>query len=305
MDATGGSKIFHLRYDHPLPIDLWIDVVMTCLQGQPLESDAMCQELTGYRLETAFHCKDTNTCNEHEFVIYEFCDDKNQKLKLRTDRAAGQRKDSISSVASFATEPEMVSPFPPFPSPKSSGSSLSLSSMRGSIPKVSGTVMRAVRRLSDSSLPRPFAISSNLYLAEDTITRIYCHPRHSQVLRTVAFAGDPLLRPSLWDLMVLLQVIHQRSSTYTLLGRQCYWFADTIFGSLEKWAFAHENGTVTAGRKKKARWWSGWSSTGMLGAVPVYRRDTALVEEIWDEFVKERQIISEKVSIYLHPCWWC
>ena len=292
MDSTGGSKLVYLRPD-PMPIDIWMELVTTCLQGRTLESIAMCQELTGYRLETASHCKETNTPNEHEFVIYEFSNFQKQKLELRTDRAAGQRKHSVSSsVESFATEPEDSSS-----STKSSRSSLMLESVKETIPRVSGFIRQAVRRLSDSSLSRPSGISSNLYLAADTINRINGHPTHSQVLRTVTFSGDRSFRPSLGDLMALLQVIHQGSTTYTLFRRQCYWFADTIFGSLEKWAMSHENGIVTAGGKRKAGWWSGLSSTGTLGVVPVYRRDVALIEEIWHGFMKERQVMSKKVSV--------
>ena len=39
------------------------------------------------------------------------------------------------------------------------------------------------------------------------------------------------------------------------------------------------------------------SSTGMLGVVPVYRRGAALIEEVWDGFMKERQVTSKKVGI--------
>jgi hypothetical protein len=299
MDPTGGSKFVYLRPDR-MPIDLWMELVTTCLQGRTLESITMRRELTGYRLETASHCKETNTPNEHEFVIYEFSNSQKQKLELRTDRAAGQRKHSASSsVEYFATEPEESSASHPFSSPKSSRSSLSLESVRESIPSVSGFIRQAVRRLSDSSLSRPSGISSNLYLAADTITRINGHPTHSQVLRTVTFSGDRSLRPGLGDLMALLQVIHQESTTYTLLGRQCYWFADTIFGSLEKWAASRENGIVTAGGKRKAGWWRGLSSTGTLGVVSVYRRDAALIEEIWEGFMKERHAMSKKVSVFI------
>ena len=296
MDPTGGSKFLYLRLDQ-MPISHWMELVTTCLQGQTLESIAMCQELTGYRLETASHCKKTNTPNEHEFVICEFSNFQKQKLQLRTDRVAGRRKHCVSSsVESFATEPEESSSSDPFSSPTSSRSSLSLESVRESVPRVSGFIRQAVRRLSDSPLSRPSGINSNLHLAADTITRINGQPTHSQVLRTVTFSGDRSLRPSLEDLMALLQVIHQGGTTYTLLGRQWYWFADTIFGSLEKWATLHENGHVIAGGKK-ARWWSNLPSTGTLGVVPVYRRDAALIEEIWDGFMKERQVMSQKVSV--------
>ena len=202
MDPTGGSKFVYLRPD-PMPIDIWMELVTTCLQGRTLESIAMCQELTGYRLETASQCNETNTPNEHEFVIYEFSKFQKQKLELRTDRAAGQCKHSVSSsVESFATEPEEPSSFDSFSSTKSSRSSLMPESVKETIPRVSGFIRQVVRRLSDSSLSRPSGISLNLYLAADTINRINGHPTHPQVLRTVTFSGDRLFRPSLGDPMV-------------------------------------------------------------------------------------------------------
>ena len=39
------------------------------------------------------------------------------------------------------------------------------------------------------------------------------------------------------------------------------------------------------------------SSTGMLGVVPVYHRGAALIEEVWDGFMKERQVTSKKVGV--------
>jgi len=141
-------------------------------------------------------------------------------------------------------------------------------------------------------------MSSNQYLAADTVTRINGHPSDSQLLRTITFRGDRSSRPNLWDVMILVSVVHQESTTYKLLGRQCYWFADTIFGLLEKWASINENGSVGRTEKRRAKWFKGLASTGKLGVVPVYRRDTVHIDEIWDKFTNERHIMDNRVSVH-------
>ena len=305
MGAMGGSKSVPLL-DVPMVIVVWVQLVMTYLRGWTSESIAMWQELIGYRLERASHCKDNNIYNEHEFIVYEFINDQNHKLQLRSDRAAGERKnnDSSSSLESFGTNLEKSYPLVDSPSSQSlaSKSSSSLVSVSGSLSKISGSIRHAVRRLSDSPLSVPSAISSNQYLAADTITRINGHPSHSHVLRTVTFSGDLSSRPSLWDVMILINVVHKDSITYTLLGRQCYWFADTIFALLEKWAKVYEVGSVKANEKKK-KWGRRQSSTGSLGGVLVHRRDSVHIDKIWDDFTKEKQIMNEQVSAYLESCW--
>ncbi|KAF8348677.1 hypothetical protein F5887DRAFT_1071581 [Amanita rubescens] len=289
--AAGSKSVPHL--DVQMPIVVWVHLVMTCLRGWTPESIAMWLELTGYRLDKVFHCKVTNSRNEHEFVIYEFSDDKKHKLQLRTDRSAGERKDSVtassSSVESFGTDLGESSPL--VDSPQSSTSSLSFVSMKGRISKIPGSIRHAVRRLSDSSISRPSAMSSNQYLAADTITRINCHPPHSNVLRTITFKGDRAKRPSIWDVMILASVVHNDSATYTVLGRQCYWFADTIFGLLEKWATIYNNEATTSDEKEKVR---RGRRQGSIGLVPVHRRDPVHINKIWDDFTGERQTMGKQ-----------
>jgi len=147
-------------------------------------------------------------------------------------------------------------------------------------------------------LSRPSGISSNQYLAADTVIRIEGHPAHSKVLKTITFTGDRSLRPSLWDVMILTLVVHKDSTAYTILDRQCYWFADTLFGTLEKWGKIHRNGTAADGGKKKARWGLRQASTGSLGVVTVYRRDPEHIEKIWGDFGKERQAMNEQKEEY-------
>ena len=306
MNTVGKSRcVPHLNVQ--MPIETWIHVVMTCLRGWDSESISMWQELSGYRLKKASHCKDTNTLNEHEFVVYEFTDDKKQILEFRTDRSVGERKGSMSipscsssSVESFVTDFTNFEASSPHHSPQSSRLSLPLISMKGGISKVTGSIRKTIRRLSEDSLPRPSVMSSNQYLAADTITRISGHPPHSDVLRTIMFKDDRAKRPSLWDVMILANVVHHDSDTYTLLGRQCYWFADTIFGLLEQWASTHKNGIVRPEEKRKR--WRRLASTGRLGVVPVHHRDAVLIGEIWNKFMEERRIMDYQVGVQSDFC---
>jgi hypothetical protein len=296
--AAGSKSVPHL--DVQMPIVVWVHLVMTCLRGWTPESIAMWLELTGYRLDTAFHCKVTNSRNEHEFVIYKFSDDKKHKLQLRTDRAAGERKDTVATsssppVESFGTDLEESSPLAHF-SPQSFSSSLSFVSMKGRISKIPDSIRHAVRCIPDSSISRPSVMSSNQYLAVDTITRISGHPPHSNVLRTITFKGDRAKRPSLWDVMILANVVHNDSATYTLLGRQCYWFADTIFGLLEKWAKIYNSKATTTDEKEKLKWGKHQTSTGNIGVVPVHRRDPIHINKIWDVFTGERETMGKQVG---------
>ena len=273
MNTMGKSRsVPHLPVNVRMPIDTWAHVVMTYLRGWDSESVSVWQELSGYRLKKTSHCKDTNTLNGHEFVIYEFTDNKKQKLEFHTDRSVGEHKGSMSisscsspSVDSFVTDFTDFEAPSPLPGPQSSRLSLPLISIKGGISKVTGSIRKTIRRLSEDSLPRPSAMSSNQYLAADTITRISDHPPHSNVLRTITFQDDRAKRPSLWDVMILANVVHNYSATYNLIGHQCYWFADTSFGLLEKWGSIHGNGIM--GPEQKRKGWKGLASTDRKSVV--------------------------------------
>ena len=143
-----------------------------------------------------------------------------------------------------------------------------------------------------SSLSFPSDAFSNESFANDTITRIRDRPDRREVLRTITFNGDISLRPSLWDVLILILVVHNDSP---LLGRQCYRFADTIFDSLGKWAAIHENGSVDEQRICDCR--STRPSTGSLDAVPVHRRNPEDIARIWDNFTRELQVMTQQVRI--------
>jgi len=268
-----------------MAVVVWVQFVMMGLQGWTLQSIAMWLELTSYRLEKAYHCKST-TRNQHEFIVYEFTNEHKNKLELRSDRSVGERKDGSPSFGPIST-------LSPWRSSSTPGPSSPLSSENERNSNVSCSP-------SDSSLSFPSDVSSNQHLAADTVVRIKGHPACSQILRTITFNGDRSLRPSLWDIMILVLVVHNDSAIYTLLTRQCYWFADTIFGSLEKWAANHNNGTVITGEKRRAKWGRRRASTGSRGIVTVYRRNAVHIDKIWADFEKERQVMAHQVS-FLFP----
>ena len=256
-----------------MAVVVWVQFVMMGLQGWTLHSISMWLELTSYRLEKAYHCK-LATRNEHEFIIYEFTDEHKNKLELRSDRSVGRRKDGSSLL------------------PRSSSTSSPLSSENERNSNMSNCP-------SDYSLSSPSDLSSNQHLAADTVVQIKGHPARCQVLRTITFNGDRSLRPSLWDVMILVLVVHNDSAFYALLTRQCYWFADTIFGSLEKWAANHNNGTVITGVEGRAKWGRRRASTGSRGIVTVHRRNTNHIDKIWVDFEKERQAMTHRVRSFL------
>ncbi|KAF8330115.1 hypothetical protein F5887DRAFT_1181401 [Amanita rubescens] len=272
-------------------IDHYVALTTARLQGWTSQSVAVWRELTGYRLVKAYHYKYTNSPSEHEFITYEFVDEHENKVELRTDRRIGARKHTSSSSRSTSSVIDGgYSPINSLFSP-SSRSSLLLPSLSESDSKASSSEPR-------SSLSLPSDISSNQYLANDTIIRIQGRPDRCEVLRTITFNGDSSLHPSLWDVVILVLVVHNDSAFYTLHARQCYWFADTIFGTLEKWAAIHKNGTVAPDEKEKVKRGRRRASTGSRGVVPVHRRKPEHIDKIWDNFKKERQVMTQQKEEY-------
>ena len=112
MNRTpGGSKSVYLRPD-PMPFDLWMELVMTCLQGQTLESNAMRQATDWRRFLTAKKKNRTNTSLSFTTLFSNF---QKQKLELCTDHAAGRRKHSVSSSVESSAQ-NLRSFFPSTPS---------------------------------------------------------------------------------------------------------------------------------------------------------------------------------------------
>ena len=78
--------------------------------------------------------------------------------------------------------------------------------------------------------------------------------------------------------------VHKDSTFYTIYARQCYWFADSIFGCLEKWAAIHKNGIVMHR-----------ASTGRLGVVPVHSRNPEDIARIWANFIQDLRVMTQQV----------
>jgi len=231
--------------DGAIAIHHFVALTMAHLQGWTSQSVAVWGEFTGYRLVKAYHCKNTNSSSEHEFIIYEFVDESMNKLVLRTDHHIGARKHTSSpSCSTPSLLDDGLSPI--------------------------------------SSLPASSS-SSNQYLANDTITRIQALPHRRKVLRTITFNGDSSLRPSLWDVVILVLTVHKDSAFYTIHARQCYWFADSIFGCLEKWPAIRKNGRVDEKRNIDFG-----SMTGSLEHIA----------KIWDDFHKESEIMTQQKEVY-------
>lgn len=81
----------------PMPIDHFVALIMAYLQGRTPQSISVWCELMAYRLVKAYHCKNTNSSSEHEFIISELVNEHMNKVVLRTDRHIGARKHSSSS----------------------------------------------------------------------------------------------------------------------------------------------------------------------------------------------------------------
>ncbi|KAF8701565.1 hypothetical protein AX14_000389 [Amanita brunnescens Koide BX004] len=232
----------------------FIVLIMAYLQGWTPQSVAVWRELKGYQLAKTYHCKNTNSSTEHEFVIFELVDEHMNNLVLRTDRHIGARKYTSTSSSSTSSLIDVgLSPI----------SSLPASSF--------------------SSLLFPSDVISDRYPANDTITRIQVPPHPDEALRTIEFNGNRSLRPTLWDVVILILVVHNNSTSYNLLERQCYWHADVIFALLEKWAMIHKNGSV----RHRA-------STGRYHVLPVHSRDPEDITRIWENFAVELQVMTQQ-----------
>lgn len=125
----------------------------------------------------------------------------------------------------------------------------------------------------------PSDVISDQY-ANDTITRIHVPPHPDEALRTIEFNGDSSLHPSLWDVVILFLVVYKDSP----LGRQCYSFADAMFGSLEMWAAIQKNGRVEEKR---------------IASLGSHRRNPEDIARIWDNFTKELQVMTQQVRIFI------
>ncbi|KAF8330116.1 hypothetical protein F5887DRAFT_1163131 [Amanita rubescens] len=304
----------------PMAVVAWVELVMASLQGWTSESAALWLGLTDYRLDKTYHCK---AHNEHEFVIYEFTDEHKNKLELRTGRAVVQ-----SNGRKDVPPPSLLSSEPPLtPSPANGAItkvwttvSEHLASVRDDL-RIENVLLNpyydsqiSESRHSEATVTPSGALRHNLavpelfgirdeeedvsesdlkrHFATNMVLRIQGHPAHCQILKTITFSGDRSSHPSLWDVMILTFVVNNDSFFW---GRKCYWFTDTIFGFLEKWAEIHKNGRVVMG---KAKW--GWSqaSTGSLGAVTNHCRELEHITKVWGNFEEKKRTMNQQKEEY-------
>ena len=277
----------------PITIITWIRLVMALLRPWTSESQAIWAVLLGYRLSRAYLCKNRSG-NEHEFMIFDLVNEEKQELRLLVERAAGERRDDRSRSPSpeptpvFTAEPDNFLYDSSLPASTNHGRRSS-SSAPGGITKATHSINRMVRAWSGSSLSRPSGIISNRYLAADTVVRIDEFPPKARIARTVEFISTPHpQRPSLWDLMILIHVIHGDSRVYELLDRQCFWFADSISAILEKLS-----GMCGGLLVMKA------GLSGSVKGVALHRRKSEHVEKIWTLFTNQKDKMNEEVSTSL------
>ena len=277
-------------FEVPIAIVIWFYLVMTHLRPWTLESQETWTTLQSYRVYKAYLCKNRSG-NEHEFIVVDLINEQNKEVRLRVERAAGGRRDSRSRSRSpdrVVAEPDSFlhdSPLLGSPSRGRRSSSSSVTSgKRGSITRAANSLHRIVRTLS--RLP---GIMSNMHLAEDTVVRIDSIPRKAKIARTVEFCSTPhSQRPSLWDLMLLINVIHEDSYFYELLDRQCFWFADSISAILEEWSERCDGTSVRVN-----------APAGCVKGIPILRRKREHVEKIWAQFRSRKDMMNKEVCTSL------
>ncbi|KIL67376.1 hypothetical protein M378DRAFT_197158 [Amanita muscaria Koide BX008] len=308
LGSEAGSKAVPVG-NAPMFIVVWFQLIMALLGSWNMESKAVWAELVGFRVDKAYVCKNESG-NEHEYVVFDMSRPEHREhLFLRLERSAGERKGSptsspsSSSISSYdSSDSEKSSDISPLPSripdfyERSSGSSISIQSMKEGISKVTDTFHRAVRRLSDSSLSRPSGISSNQYLAADSVTKLNSFSTSGiKVIRTIEFhSPDRFKRPCLWDIMILAYVMHQDSMTYELFERQCFWFADTISAVLEHWFNASGDVSITDGKPMKSRFLRRNRSSGSVGILVVHQRKDDVIEKIRQKFRQKRDELEKQ-----------
>ncbi|KAM6503562.1 hypothetical protein JOM56_000505 [Amanita muscaria] len=293
----------------PTAIVIWVELVMALLCPWNSDSKTVWGDLHGYQIDKACLCKNLNG-SEHEFIVVDLSDEhKQNSMRLRVERAVGERKDSqATSDSSSTTSFESASSVSPSPSrsasplyqPRFSKLSLSLSSVNEGLSRATGSLQRAVRRLSDTSLPRPSVISSNRHVAADTVTSINSFPKKARIIRTIDFtSAERSQRPSLWDLMIISHVVHQDSIAYDLLDRQCFWFADTISAILEKWSETCKGASVKQTNATRAySFTNSYASSGSVKGFSIHQRNLGDVNKIWAQFLMQREEMNKKRQSY-------
>lgn len=213
---------------------------------------------------------------EHEFVIVHLRFG-SKEIILRIDRSIGPRKyttgeqkaEKSPDEVSGSSNTSSSASHPSSPSPASSSGS---ASSIGSILMFPGLLVNyCVCRLSSIA-----NLASPDRWARDTIVSIQKVPNDSHELTTIEYTGSPSNWPSLWDLVHLVEFVHDQCENYDKFDAQCYWLADTISGLLEGWC---EDVRVTPkhGFNIRSRILS-IPGPGTLKGYPIYKRDPVVIQ---------------------------
>jgi hypothetical protein len=209
---------------------------------------------------------------EHEFVVVHLRFG-TKEILLRIDRSIGPRKykqteksteaNGSSNTGSPVSPPGSSSPAP------SSGSASSI----GSILMFPAIVVNyCVCRLASIA-----NISSPDRWARDTIVTIEKVPSDSYEVTTIEYAGSSSKWPSLWDLIHLVEFVHEQDENYDTFDAQCYWFADTISALLAGWC-DHARVTPNHGWKGIRSKDLSIPAPGTLKGLPIYKRDKVIIQ---------------------------
>ena len=307
-----GYKVIPLSTNQ-IPVEIWSQLVDLRLKPWDDESKVTWIELTTNRVQKVWLYKETRR-SEHEFVVVEVVNKDGRAVYLRFDRTAGERVDSSPesspwASSSFVSEPEDSSESsagsPVFYRKKPSRSSSSINSITRSLSKIPATLRNTTRRLSDSSISRLSTVSSGRHYAADTMMRIDSLPSSSEAIpvKSITYSCKPEELASLWDLMILTNVVHEYSKTYQLLERQCFWYADTICALLETWPKDYRQVKVEQLAHKK--WYAANSNlaySGRTKGIVVYRRKDEVVGQVLAAFKARKEEFDKAVrSLIFFP----
>ena len=160
-----------------------------------------------------------------------------------------------------------------------------------------------------SSLPiSPSLVVLKKLPAHDHVTQLTDWPTNDKCTDNFDCEDSEMI---LLDLAMAAKLVHDHSSKYQLITRQCFWYSDAMLGVLEK----HFPGIKIVKKTKQEdlieTYGSGSSGTRMH--VPVYFRRMSLINEIHDTFVQYKLDFQSLVNLlnigiflltnYCHRFW--
>lgn len=252
-----------------------------------LQNDVRVYKASHYKQRSRLVFKDAA---EHEFVILHLRHGR-QDLLIRLDRSVGPTRIPKASFSNTNNTEKSPSPVSSSSSPPSSRASSS-SSIGSIIYYPSLVVNYCVCRLSN--------ISSHEHWARDTAVKIPKIPNNCYELKTIEYTGSSSSWPSLWDLVHIVEFVHEQCDNYDLIDAQCYWFADTITAMLENWS--------NDAKSTEHHGWKGIRSRvlsipapGTLKGFPIYKRDDAIIQAqkagLTEHIAASTQLVSSRTIL--------